>query len=221
MTYSRYEEEESVDKNCRIGQRIIGQYIERMRTTLSELDVEKIERIVEILQEARLDKRRVFIFGNGGSAATASHFACDLNKGAICLGQHRFRAIALTDSQPLLSAWANDTSYEDIFAQQLENHVDSGDVVIGISGSGNSMNVVNGLKLANLRGATTIGFTGFDGGKVKYIAHVNIIVSSNSMEQVEDVHLLLEHAITTCLRITGSRPSHVSRMDSTPVADGV
>src|SRR4030042_687883 len=119
MIHSNYKGEESVDKNCGIEQRIIGQYIERMRNTLSELDVEKVERVVEVLQEARLDKRRVFIFGNGGSAAIASHFACDLNKGAICLGQPRFRAIALTDSQPLLSAWADDTSYEDIFAQQL------------------------------------------------------------------------------------------------------
>ncbi|MBM3158052.1 MAG: SIS domain-containing protein, partial [Chloroflexi bacterium] len=160
------------------------------------------------------------IFGNGGSAAIASHFACDLNKGAICLGQPRFRAISLTDSQPLLSAWADDTSFEDIFAQQLDNHVESGDVVIGISNSGNSMNVVNALKLANLRGATTIALTGFGGGKVKYIAHVCVVVNTNSIEHVEDVHLLLEHAVTTCLRITGARPAHVSRViSSVPVTE--
>jgi D-sedoheptulose 7-phosphate isomerase len=219
MIQSDSKREDSVDKNCRIGQRIIGQYIERVCSILSELDVEKIERVVEILQAARLDKRRIFIFGNGGSAATASHFACDLNKGAICLGQPRFRAIALTDSQTLVSAWAIDTSYEDIFAQQLENHVDPGDIVIGISGRGNSMNVVNALKLANLKGATTIALTGFDGGKVKYVAHVCIIVNSTSMEQVEGVHLLLEHAITTCLRVTGTQPVRESVKNCAPVAD--
>lgn len=198
-----------MDKSCLIGQHIINQYIEQVRDTLSGLDVDEIERIVDILQEARVGRRRVFIFGNGGSAATASHFACDLNKGAICSGQPRFRAIALTDCLPLLSAWANDASYGDIFAQQLENHLEPGDIVIGISGSGNSMNVVNALKLANLMGATTIAFTGFDGGKVKDIAHLCLIVHSNSMEQVEDIHLLLEHSITTCLRVMSTRPTHV------------
>ena len=184
---------------------LITEYIEQVRTTLSGLAVEKIERMVEILQKARIEGRRVFIFGNGGSAATASHFACDLNKDATCSGQPRFRAVALTDNIPLISAWANDTSYENIFAEQLENHVEAGDIVIGISGSGNSMNVVNALRLANSRGATTLAFTGFDGGKVKDIAHLCLIVRNNSMEQVEDIHLLLEHVITTCLRAMGIR----------------
>ena len=179
---------------------LIKGYIEQMCATLCELPVDKIERMVDILQKARLVGRRVFIFGNGGSAATASHFACDLNKGAICPGQPRFKAIALTDNVSLISAWANDSAYEDIFAEQLENHVEPGDVVIGISGSGKSMNVVNALKLANSRKATTLALTGFDGGKVKDIAHLCLIVPNNSMEQVEDIHLLIEHVITTCLR---------------------
>jgi len=197
-----------MDKSCLIGQHIINQYIEQVRNTLSGLDVEKIEQIVDILQEARAERRRVYIFGNGGSAATASHFACDLNKGAICSGQPRFRAIALTDNQPIVSAWANDASYEDIFAQQLENHVEPGDIVIGISGSGNSMNVVNALRLANSRGATTVAFTGFNGGKVKDIARLCFIVPNHCMEQVEDIHLLLEHSITTCLRVMSAKPIH-------------
>ena len=178
---------------------LVTQYIEQVRITLSELPVEKIERMIEILQGARAEKRRVYIFGNGGSAATASHFTCDLNKGATCSGQPRFRAIALTDNLPVITAWANDASYEDIFAEQLENHIEAGDVVIGISGSGNSMNVVNALKLANSRGATTLALTGFDGGKVKDIAQICLAVRNNSVEQVEDIHLLLEHLITTCL----------------------
>ena len=192
-----------------MGHQILNQYLGQVRSTIAALDVEKIERMVAILQEARIERRRVFIFGNGGSAATASHFACDLNKGAICSGQPRFRAIALTDSLPLLSAWANDTAYENVFSQQLENHVEPGDIVIGISGGGKSMNVVNALKLANLRGAMTLAFSGFDGGKVKDIAHLCIVVPNDTMEQVEDVHLLLEHAITTCLRVMSMWPSHV------------
>ena len=179
---------------------LIADYIKQVQATLSELPGDKIEGIVGILQQARVEGRRVFIFGNGGSAANASHFACDLNKGATCSGQPKFRAMALTDNLPLVSAWANDSAYEDIFAEQLENHVDAGDIVIGISGSGNSMNVVNALKLANSKGATTVALTGFDGGKVKDIAHLCLVVDNNSMEQVEDIHLLLEHVITTCLR---------------------
>lgn len=199
-------------ENCDYSsQRLIIKYIEQVRFVLSELCVRDIELVVDVLQEARLEKRRIFIFGNGGSAATASHFACDLNKGAIRPGHPRFRAIALTDCFPLVSAWANDTSYENIFAQQLENHVEPGDVVIGITGSGNSLNVVNALRLANLKGATTIAFTGFDGGKVKDIARFCIIVPNYSMEQIEDIHLLLEHALTTCLRLmsTQSAPAHI------------
>ena len=106
----------------------------------------------------------------------------------------------MTDNVPLVSAWANDSAYEDVFTQQLENHVEPGDVVIGISGSGNSMNVVNALKLANSKKTITLALTGFDGGKVKDIAHLCLIVPNNSMEQVEDIHLLLTHVITTCLR---------------------
>ena len=181
----------------------IRHYIEEVSTTLARLPVEEIERVAKILQEARVNKRGVFIFGNGGSAATASHFACDLNKGAISGGQPRFRAIALTDNLPLISAWANDDSYSNVFAQQLENYVEPGDVVIGISVSGNSMNVINALELAKSKGATTLAFTGFDGGKVKDTAYLCIVVPNNSMEQVEDIHALLGHAITTCLRGMG------------------
>lgn len=210
----------SMNRLTLTGHQILSRYIEQVRATIAGLDIEKIERIVGVLQEARKERKRIFILGNGGSAATASHFACDLNKGAICSGQPRFRAVALTDCLPLLLAWANDTSYGDIFSQQLENHVEPGDVVIGISGSGNSMNVVNALKLANLRGATTIALTGFDGGKVKDIAHICLIVHNNTMEQVEDVHLMLEHAITTCLRVISMWPSHVHANSSNLAADG-
>lgn len=178
----------------------IRKYISEVGTTLEGLPIQNIAQVVELLEEARLKAKRVFIFGNGGSAATASHFAADLSKGAISKGMPRIKAFALTDNVALLSAWANDTSYDNIFAEQLENIVEPGDVAIGISGSGNSPNVLNGIKLAKSKGATTIGFIGFDGGRLKELVDIGIIVPNHNMEQIEDIHLLLEHIVTTCLR---------------------
>ena len=179
---------------------IIKGYISNINVTLEGLPIDKIAESVDLLEKARLEGNKVFIFGNGGSAATASHFANDLSKGAICEGKPRIKAFALTDNIPLLTAWANDTSYENIFAQQLENYVDPGDIVIGVSGSGNSPNVLKGVKVAKEKGATAIGFIGFNGGKLKSLVDIAVIVPSYNMEQVEDIHLLLEHVITTCLR---------------------
>jgi len=181
----------------------VQRYVSEVSATLERLPIENVVQVVESLEGARLKARRVFIFGNGGSAATASHFAADLSKGAICKGKARIKAFALTDNAPLLTAWANDAVYENIFAEQLENLVEQGDVAIGISGSGNSPNVLNGVKVAKAKGATTIGFIGFDGGKLKELVDIHIIVPSYNMEQVEDIHLLLEHVITTCLREGG------------------
>jgi len=175
-------------------------YLAEVGGSLTRLPLDKIEQIVLRLEEARLKRQQVFICGNGGSAATASHFACDLAKGAAVPDKPAIKAFPLTDSMPLLSAWANDLSYQDAFARQLAPWVQRGDVVIGISGSGNSRNVLNALILAREAGATTIGLIGFDGGKLKYIADIPLVVASHCMEQIEDVHLLLCHLITTCLR---------------------
>lgn len=178
----------------------ISTYLSDIGVTLTKLPLERIVQVVELLKETRQKGRSVFTFGNGGSAATASHFASDLSKGAICEGKPRIKAFALTDNVPLLSAWANDTAYDNIFAEQLENLVEPGDVAIGISGRGNSPNVLNGVKVAKVKGATTIGFIGFDGGKLKDMVDIHVVVPSHNMEQVEDIHLLMEHVITTCLR---------------------
>ncbi len=178
----------------------ISAYLSDMRATLNNLPLEEIERVVRLLREARSHRRRVFLFGNGGSAATASHLACDLAKGSSTNGKPRVRAMALTDNMPLISAWANDTAYENIFAQQLQDHVEPGDVVIGISGSGRSPNVLNGIKAARTAGAVTIGMTGFDGGHLKDLVDICIIVPDDSIDKVEDVHLMLGHVITSCLR---------------------
>jgi len=178
----------------------ISAYLTEMQSTLSNLPIDGIERIVNALRSARAQKKTVFLFGNGGSAATASHLACDLTKGTNANGRPRLRVIALTDNVPLISAWANDSSYEDIFAQQLQQQVESGDIAIGISGSGRSPNVLNALKVARAAGAITIGLTGLDGGDLKNLVDLCIVVPDNSIDQVEDVHLMLGHIITSCLR---------------------
>jgi len=171
-----------------------------MRNALSNLPVDDINHVVMLIEEARVNGKKIYIFGNGGSAATASHFACDLSKGAITDGKPRIKAFALTDNVHLLTAWANDTDYDRIFAEQLENYIEMGDVAIGISGSGNSQNVLNGMKVAKEKGASTVGFIGYDGGKLKDIVDAHVIAPIHNMEQSEDIHLLLEHIVTSCLR---------------------
>ena len=178
----------------------IKKYLSNVTVTLEELPVDKIAEVVELLEKVRRENRQVFIFGNGGSAATAAHFASDLCKGAICADKARIKAFALTDNVPLITALANDTSYENIFAEQLENYIAPNDVVIAISGSGKSPNVLKGVEVARSRGALSIGFSGFDGGKLKDIVDISIVVPNNNMEQIEDIHLVIEHVITTCLR---------------------
>jgi D-sedoheptulose 7-phosphate isomerase len=126
--------------------------------------------------------------------------ASDLNKGSNRPDAPRFRAVALTDNIPAMLAWANDSSYEDVFVEQLKNHVEAGDVVIGISGSGNSENVLKAIDYANGAGAVTIGLSGFDGGKLAKLAKVAYVVPSNCMQQVEDIHLVIEHLISIALR---------------------
>ena len=179
---------------------VIQDYLTDLQTTLSNLPLNDIERAVEVLIDARLNDRQVFTLGNGGSAATASHFACDLGKGTVVPGYPRFRVMALTDNMPLFSALANDYGYEHVFVEQLANLVRPGDVVIGICGSGNSSNVLNAIQLAREVGATTIGMTGFDGGKLKDMVDICILAPSHCMEKVEDTHLVLEHLISTAVR---------------------
>ena len=179
---------------------VIRNYITEARNALEVLPVDRIAQVVELIEEARQQAKNVIIFGNGGSAATASHFASDLSKGAICPNKPGIKAFALTDNISLLSAWANDTGYENIFAGPLENMVEPGDVVIGISGSGKSKNVCNGVRVAKERGAATVCFTGFEGGELKDMVDIDIVVPSSNMEQIEDIHLLIGHVITTYLR---------------------
>ena len=178
----------------------VRDYITELDNTLERLPEALIEQVIRILHEARSDRKQIFVMGNGGSAATASHFVCDLAKNTRREGWPNFRVIGLTDNMAIFSALANDEGYQNVFAQQLESFVQPGDIVIGISASGNSSNVLGAIELANQVGARTIGFTGFDGGKLGGMVEINIHVDSHCIEHVEDIHLMLEHLICKALR---------------------
>ena len=177
-----------------------SQYIASLQPVLGDLAAVDFRQVEAILLRAREEGRTVFIIGNGGSAATASHMANDLNKGAAVAGQRRFRALALTDNVPLITAWANDTQYEQIFVEQMANFFHPGDVLIAISGSGNSPNIIAALEWARREGAVTIGLTGGNGGRLLGLVDCGLLVPSNRMEQIEDMHLVLAHAICVSLR---------------------
>jgi D-sedoheptulose 7-phosphate isomerase len=173
----------------------IRHYFSTVQSVLSDVPFEVVDEVVSVLMAANHAGNTVFICGNGGSAATATHFGCDLAKRPIVAGQPRFRVVALTDNNALMTALSNDISYDAVFSEQLIPLVRRGDVLIGISGSGNSKNVLNAVQVANDAGATTIGFCGYDGGALKQIADVPVHIPSSVMAMVEDVHLMLEHAI--------------------------
>lgn len=178
----------------------IHNYIDGLQDTLEQLDLDAIQRAIDILHEARQRRSTVFVMGNGGSATTASHVVCDLAKNTRAPGAPDFRVIGLSDNMALLSAYANDEGYENVFAQQLIAFVQPQDVVIAISTSGASRNVLEAVEVANRSGAITIGMTGFDGGRLSSLVALNLHVPSNIIEHVEDIHLMLEHLICQNLR---------------------
>lgn len=178
----------------------IIRYVNSLKDTLDTLPMTEIDQVIALLHEARISKRKIFIMGNGGSASTASHFVCDLAKNTRKPGWPNFRVIGLADNMSIFSAYANDEGYASVFAQQLDNLLNPNDVVIGISTSGNSPNVITAIELAKHRGATTVGFTGFEGGRLGSLVDIEIRVPSDSIEQIEDIHLILEHMITKVLR---------------------
>jgi D-sedoheptulose 7-phosphate isomerase len=178
----------------------VTDYISNLQSELAQLPLSIIYDAISILQEARCRGANIFIMGNGGSASTASHFVCDLLKNTRIEGIPAFKVTGLADNMAVVSAFANDEGYENIFAQQLSILVQPDDIVIGISTSGNSMNVIRAIELANQRGAITIAFTGHEGGKLGTIVDLNVCVPSDNIERIEDIHLVLEHMITKVLR---------------------
>ena len=170
-------------------------YKSELLNALDSIDLTAVERVIEVLRQARDEGRRIFTCGNGGSASTASHFATDIVKGASFGRDKRFRIMALTDSLPTLTAYSNDVSYECVFAEQLKNFAEPGDVLIAISGSGNSPNVLRAMEYANSIGCHTIALSGRDGGKMGPLAQTHVRVAHPHMGRIEDGHLIVLHMI--------------------------
>ena len=159
-----------------------------------------LRQVVPVLLQARAEGHAVFFFGNGGSAATSSHMSQDLGKLTIRPGKKRFRSMSLADPLPLILAWANDASYAEVFAEQVRSQGRPGDVAIGISGSGNSPNVLRALEEAKKLGLTTVGLIGTGGGKMRALCDIPIVVPSSNMQHIEDLHHILLHLLTAYLR---------------------
>jgi len=182
-------------------ERYVRTYLEETRAVLDEkVLLDGLRQVVPILLRARADGKVVYFFGNGGSAATSSHMSQDLGKLTIVEGRRRFRTQALSDPLPLILAWANDASYAEIFAEQVKSHGQPGDIAIGISGSGNSPNVLRALEEARKKGMTTVGLIGMGGGKMRALCDIPIVVPSHNMQHIEDAHHLLLHLLTAYLR---------------------
>jgi D-sedoheptulose 7-phosphate isomerase len=188
-------------------------YLGYLSEVLAQMDVDAIAAFIETLLQARERGARIFFIGNGGSAATASHFANDIAIGCRSWDKP-FRAVSLTDNLAILTAIGNDYGYDEIFVQQLKTQLTPGDVVVAISASGNSPNVIKAVEYANGAGAITVGLTGFDGGKLKQSAQLEIHVPSNKGEYgpVEDVHLIIDHLV-------GAFLLNICRSEDTPTKD--
>jgi D-sedoheptulose 7-phosphate isomerase len=191
------------------NQTFIAGYLDEMKMVTDKISREDINKVVELLYEAWEQDRRVFICGNGGSAGTASHFACDLAKATIVDSQKRFKAICLNDNAPLISALTNDNGFDNLYVEQLYNLYQPGDVLVCLSvhgGAGKdkaglwSQNLLKAMKYVSENGGRTIGLSGFDGGPMKDIADACVVVPADSTPQVESFHLALEHLVCSCLK---------------------
>ena len=170
-------------------------YKTQLLAAIDTIDLGRVKEIIEIFKQARAAGRHIFVCGNGGSASTASHFACDIVKGASFNRAERFRIMALTDQLPTLTAYANDVSYDAVFVEQLRNFAEPNDVFMGISGSGNSPNVIRAMEYANSIGCKTIALTGRDGGKLGPLAQLNVQIPVPHMGRIEDAHMIVCHMV--------------------------
>jgi len=182
----------------------ISDYKRNFCAVIDSLDSESVQRVAEALESAFTSGKRVFIAGNGGSAATASHMACDLAKTTLgknkTLPTKRIKAIALTDNMPLVTAWGNDVSYDLVFSEQLRNLAEDGDVLVVISASGNSPNIIEALKVASSLHMHALGLFGFDGGKAAVLCNQSVVVTSAHFGFIEDAHSVISHLITDHLK---------------------
>lgn len=198
----------------------LQEYWESLASVARAMPYRLMERAADLLLECHARANTIYIMGNGGSAATASHFACDLAKGTRCELAPPFRVVPLTDNTPLMTAWANDISYERIFAEQLSALVRPHDVVIVISASGNSPNILAAVEVAREAQALSIALTGHTGGALRRLAYLTIPVPSESMEQVEDIHLAIGHSLCVALRRRLRADAELADRQTTTVSEG-
>lgn len=177
------------------------EYLSKLQDVLARLDLDEIAAVAEVFRDAYDRQATIFLMGNGGSGATASHMVCDLNKGACFHAEKKFRVAALTDCTPMILALGNDVGFESIFVEQLKNLARPGDVVLGISGSGNSPNVLRAIEYAKQLGCTTVGVCGYDGGKLKPLVDRCFHVKIDDMQIAEDAHLILGHILMRVLEV--------------------
>jgi D-sedoheptulose 7-phosphate isomerase len=172
-----------------------AEYKSKLLQTLDTIDLAKVDEIIEVLKRARDEDRQIFVCGNGGSAATANHFACDMVKGASYGKDKRFRITALSEQIPTMTAYANDVGYDAVFVEQLKNFARKGDVLLVMSGSGNSPNVIRAVEYAKSIGCQTIGLSGRDGGKLKPLVSLNVHIEDDHMGRIEDAHMAICHMV--------------------------
>lgn len=173
----------------------VQEYKSDLLNAIDAIDLAKVDQIIEIFKRARQEGKHIFTCGNGGSASSASHFVCDIVKGASYKRESKFKVTSLCDNMATMLAYANDVSYDSVFVEQLKNFAAPGDVVLAISGSGNSPNVVNALEYANSVGCQTIALTGRDGGKLGTVAQLNLNVGVPHMGRIEDAHMIVCHMV--------------------------
>lgn len=178
----------------------IKRYLADLRKVLEQFPKAQLEEIIAVLENAKENGAHIFICGNGGSWATAAHMVCDFVKNTRAPQTKRMKVLGLGDNIPALTAYANDEGYNQVFAEQIINFMKPADVLIAISGSGNSPNILHAVKTANALNGITIGLTGFKGGQLKELVDHCLVVPSDSMEIVEDCHLIVDHLLTICLR---------------------
>ena len=172
-----------------------SQYKKQLLATLNTVDLDRVEALIDVFRRAREEDRQIFVFGNGGSAATANHFACDIVKGASYGREKRFRILSLSEQIPTMTAYSNDVGYESVFVEPLKNFARQGDIAMAISGSGNSENVVQAIDYANSIGCYTVGLSGITGGRLRPSVNLSLHVAENHMGRVEDAHFFICHMV--------------------------
>lgn len=170
-------------------------YKQQLLAALETVDLDRVEALIDVFRRARDEDRQIFVFGNGGSAATANHFACDMVKGASYGERQRFRIMSLAEQVPTMTAYSNDVGYESVFVEPLKNFARPGDIVMAISGSGNSENVIRAINYANSIGCYTVGLSGISGGRLRPSVDLSVHVADDHMGRVEDAHFFVCHMV--------------------------